>query len=336
MKRLSLLLLIATMALTGCGKSRRSSSQERSSSTSGATSSTTTTTAATPAPSTGTTTGSPLARVAAHGDPSGEEQELIELMNRARRDPRAEAARLNAAHGLSLDFSGYAPMPPLTPSEQLAQAAFAHSDDMDTRGFYGHVNPDGVNANGRILATTYDLAAAFGTNPAVNLTENIAKGTGTAPGNTLTTPQGVHDTFMIDANVVGTKHRQIILGVGQFSRNREVGVSYLHRPPSDFVTEEFAHTNADRPFVVGVAYDDRDGDGVCRAGEGTPGVPVTLTHASGFSVSTTTATAGGYAFEVLVDGSYTLTIGGRTATVLAQGKSVKVDLASGTVRAFPR
>ncbi len=276
----------------------------------------------------------PMARVADYGDPNGEEQELVELMQRARRDPVAEAQRINATHGTNFDFSTFQPRPPLSHNGFLEAAAKGHAEDMATRGFYGHANPDGKNANGRILDTAYDLNDYFGTNPTINLTENIGKGTGAAPGNSLTTPQGVHDTFMIDLNVMGAKHRVMILGGNGFQNMREVGVGYLHRAPSDYIVEEFAYTKRDKPFLLGVAFDDRDNDGVARAGEGRPGVTVTLSHASGFSISTQTKTAGGFSFEVFVPGTYTLTIDGRSTQVTIGNDNVKVDLRSGAIQAF--
>ena len=272
-----------------------------------------------------------LARVADHGDPNGEEQELIELMQRARRDPTAEALRINARRGTTLDFSGFPKRQPISPNEFLGAAAKVHAEDMATRGFYGHATPEGKNANGRILDTAYSLNDYFGTNPTINLTENIGKGTGNAPGNALTTPQDTHDALLIDAGVPGAKHRVMILGDGQFSKNREVGVAYLHRAPSDYVVEEFAYTKRDAPFLMGVAFDDRDADGVCRNSEGTPNVTVTLSHASGFSISTTTKTAGGFAFEVFVPGTYTLTIGGQSTSVTVAAENQKVDLKSGAI-----
>lgn len=275
-----------------------------------------------------------MARVADYGDPSAEEQELLELMQRARRDPNAEAARLNARYGTTLDFSSLAQRPPLTHNGFLETAAKGHADYMASTGFYGHATPDGKNANGRILDTGYALNDFFGTNPALNLTENIGKGTGQAPGNSLTTPQGLHDTFMIDAGVVGAKHRLNIMGDGQFSKNREVGIGYRHVTPSDYIVQEFAYSKTDRPFVMGVAFNDNDGDQVARAGEGTPGVTVTLSHASGFTVSTTTKAAGGFAFEVFVPATYTLTIDGVSTTIVVAADNLKVDLRSGQVKTY--
>jgi uncharacterized protein YkwD len=275
-----------------------------------------------------------MARVADYGDPSGEEQELLELAQRARRNPAAESTRLNARYGTTLDFSLLAARPPLSHNGFLETAAKGHADYMASTGFYGHATPDGKNANGRILDTGYALNDYFGTNPVINLTENIGKGTGQAPGNSLTTAQGVHDTFMIDAGVSGAKHRLNIMGDGQFSKNREVGMGYRHVAPSDYIVQEFAYSKTDKPFIVGMAFDDRDNDEIGRAGEGTPGVTVTLSHASGFSISTTTKSAGGFAFEVFVPATYTLTIDGKSTQVTVTADNLKVDLRSGQVKTY--
>jgi uncharacterized protein YkwD len=278
--------------------------------------------------------GGVMARVADYGNPNGEEQELVELIQRARRDPAAEAQRINARRGTTLDFSGFAKRPALSPNEFLAEAAAAHANDMATRGFYGHANPEGINAVGRILDTQYDLDPSFGTNPAINTTECIGKGTGSAPGNLLTTPQDTHDAFLIDAGVPGAKHRVAILGDGPFAKNREVGLSYLHKAPSDYIVEEFAHTTRNAAFLLGMAFDDRDNDGVGRNGEGLANKTVTLSHASGFSISTTTKTAGGFSFEVFVPGTYTLTIDGQATQVTIGQDNVKVDLKSGQIAKY--
>ncbi len=269
-----------------------------------------------------------LARVADYGDPTGAEQEILERMNAARRDPTATGQRLG------LDFSAYPAKPPFTHNQFLGEAAGAHTGDMHQRSFYGHSNPDGVNANGRILSTAYDLHAIYGTDPTVNLTESI----GAAYGDAFNTPQRVVDAFLIDANVNPPKHRDMILGKGaQLETTREAGVGFLINqtplpgatPPLEhFATIEVARTVTDRPFILGVAYTD-DGDGLCEENEGQAGVPVTLSHASGFTISTHTQTAGGYAFEVLVPGTYTIDIGGQQATVTVQDDSVKVDLRNG-------
>ena len=70
---------------------------------------------------------------------------------------------------------------------------------------------------------------------------------------------------------------------------------------------------------------------MARAGEGQGGVNVVLSHASGFSINVNTADAGGYSFEVLVPGQYTITIGGQSTTVTVGSSSVKVDSRNGSI-----
>lgn len=269
----------------------------------------------------------PMARPADWGDPTPGEQELLELMNRARKDPVAEGARLG------LDFSAYPARPPLAHNKFLGDAALAHALDMANRPFYAHVNPDGVGPNGRLLLSPYPLNTFYGTDRVVNLTESI----GVANGNRFLTPQDVHDTFMIDAGLAQPKHREIMLGYGgHYPRTREAGLAYRTNVPSTsvwthYVTEEFAFSRNDKPFLLGTVYDDATADGLCRIGEGRGGVQVTLGHASGFQVTTTTASAGGFAFEVFVDAEYTLTIEGKSQRVLIQGGNKKVDLRSGVL-----
>ena len=78
----------------------------------------------------------------------------------------------------------------------------------------------------------------------------------------------------------------------------------MGQPWVNFSTLESARTDTNRPFVLGVVYDDQDQDEICRAGEGRGGVTVTLTHvASGQTETTQTQDAGGYSFEALVDGA---------------------------------
>lgn len=266
------------------------------------------------------------ARVADYGDPTPQEQELLDLMNRARKDPTAEGQRLG------LDFSVYPKTAPLTHNEFLAKASLAHVNDMATRGFYGHVNPDNVGPNGRVFDSGYDANAYYGTARDINLTENL----GAASGNRFLVPQDVHDTFMRDEGLVMPKHREMILGYGH-EKVREVGIGYRINLPSaqaftQFVTEEFAYTKANKPFIVGTVFNDGQGDGVAQAGEGRSAVPVTLKHtASGFTLTTPTKTAGGYAFEILIPGEFEITVDGKSTKVTIGAANVKVDLRSGTM-----
>lgn len=88
------------------------------------------------------------------------------------------------------------------------------------------------------------------------------------------------------------------------------------------MTQEFARTNSDRPFITGVVFTDGSGDGLCQDGEGRSGITVTPTHAADFVLTTT---AGSYAFEILIDGDFSIDVEGQIANVTVAGNNVKVD-----------
>jgi len=268
-------------------------------------------------------------RIADYGNPSAGDQELLELANRARRNPTAEGQRLG------LDLSAYLPQPPLVMNEFLYAAAGAHSQDMATRAFFDHLNPDGVNANGRVLDSTYKLHPSFTTQRTINRTENIGVGS----GNQFNNPQIVHDLFVIDAGVPNFKHRQMILGAPGFDDRREVGLFFRTNLASPgiyehFCTEEFARSATDAPFIVGTVFQDNDNDGIARGAEGESGINVTLDDGNGFSLTTQSADAGGWAFEVFRPGTYTLTINGQSTQVTVAADNVKVDLVNGQIRTY--
>jgi IPT/TIG domain-containing protein len=268
----------------------------------------------------------PFGRVTNLGSPTPEEHELLELINRARRDPPAEGTRLG------LDFSQIAARPPLTHDWLLGRAATRHTLDMAARAFYGHTNPDGVGPVGRVLDTGYDLHTRYGTDRASNTLENV----GAASGNLLDTPQKVHDAFMIDAGVNPPKHRELLLGIGNFRGRRQAGFGYRVKAPTTFrmdtfISEELAGTNRDLPLVLGTAFVDTTNDGLCRAGEGVPGIVVKLTHANGFTVQTTTNAVGAFAFEVYLKGAWTLELDGKTTQITVADDNLQVDLRNGAV-----
>ncbi|RMG18865.1 MAG: hypothetical protein D6731_01030 [Planctomycetota bacterium] len=298
------------------------------------------------------------ARVADFGDPTPWAVELLELANRARRDPAAEGRRL----GVDLSpGAGYAPRPPLSHNGFLAAAAAKHTGDMIGQNFYGHWDLAGVGPTGRILDSTFDLHASYGTDRASNRTENIGVGS----GNQFSSPQAVHDAFIVDAGTNPPKHRDSLLGKSAASRDaREIGMGVrfgetanptpptqtnvgvagtpLAFSPNHWVTQEIARTKRDRALISGVVYND-DGDGICEAfppyrgnsgGEGRGGVTVTLTHSSGFTLQTQTSSAGFYAFETFVDGDFTITIEGAQTTVRVAGDNVKVDHVNGQIRTY--
>jgi hypothetical protein len=292
--------------------------------------------------------GGALARIADYGDPSGADQELLELMNRARRDPTAEGTRLG------LNLSAYPAKPPLSFNSFLAQAATTHTSNMIGDNVYGHLDANGDNANGRLLDTNYDLNGVYGTSRTANLSENIGVGSNAQ----FDTAEKVYSSFMIDAGLTPPKHRDAILGLSaQLGAARETGSSLsfgnaaqaeaplnlltetdpndrLAFSPNHYADQEFARTKRDRSLIVGTVFTDTNGDGICNEGEGEAGVDVVLRHATGFTLTTQTATAGGYAFETLVDTDFEIEINGQKATVSMAADNTKVDSIGGTITTY--
>src|SRR4051794_37708669 len=93
-----------------------------------------------------------------HGNPTGEEQYMLELINRARANPTAEGQRLANSGDPSVqlgidyfgvnmdklrrDFASYAVRPPLAMNTKLVAAARRHSRDMAGKNFQSHTGSD--------------------------------------------------------------------------------------------------------------------------------------------------------------------------------------------------
>ena len=145
-----------------------------------------------------------------------------------------------------------------------------------------------------------------------------------------------HGNYDTPLGTTGIDWWEAILGHGNMlETTREIGIGFRTNLQSSqawthYTTLEVARTTTDRPFITGVVYND-DGDGICRSGEGVAGATVTLSHPSGFTLTTQTKTAGGYAFEVFVDDTFTLTINGQSTQVTVAGDNQKVDLRDGQI-----
>ena len=88
---------------------------------------------------------------------SPHDQLLLELVNRARANPGAEASRygidLNA--GLAPGSISYAAKQPLAPNQMLQIAAGGHSDDMLANNYFSHTNLAGQSPSARAAAAGY-------------------------------------------------------------------------------------------------------------------------------------------------------------------------------------
>ena len=254
---------------------------------------------------------------------SSEEVYLAELVNRARADPSAEAARTGV--DLTADLSGgelakLIPSEPLALHSALTLAARQHSRDMSDRNFFDHLNPDGDRAQQRAEANGYDGSAG----------ENIAAG------------QADIDEAHVDW-LISVGHRKNILSLWETFTDTfhydEIGVGFYFPGPGPqrfdtYYTQVFGFSGRPpRTYILGVVYDDNDSDDFYSVGEGLAEVRVDVTDADTglFVDSYLTDEAGNYQM-VVPEGNYILTFvntltgfGRRVTTAVVDNTNVKID-----------
>ena len=244
------------------------------------------------------------------GDPTPEEQLVLEYINRARADPRAEGVRLrNDANYLWQNLpnatgpSAVGVRPPLAMNKALLLSARFHNYDMYNNSFFGHQDMHYGSIPNRLLA--------FGYYP-WNWGENIA-GWGS--------PTAAEDMLMIDSDCLYSAcgHR-----INLFSDYEEVGIGWL--ATSRYLTQDFGSQNLG-PFLVGVVYNDLNGNNFYDIGEGISGVTITPSTGTYHAVS---STSGGYAFPIATSGTITITasgsgLGSISKTVSLTDANIKLD-----------
>ncbi len=272
------------------------------------------------------------------GEPTDEEQLYLEYINRARRDPPAEAVRLQTTtdptvlanyNGLNVDLnlmaqqiSSLSPAPPLSMNAHLLAAARRHSADMLAHAFQGHVGSDGSTFGTRATEAGY---------PWQTIAENVFAnarsvehghagfevdwgGDGDPASGGMQTPPGhrlnIHDPGLQEAGI----------GVIQ-GTNGGVG-PWL-------VTQDFGSRFDLTPFITGVAYYDLNANGFYDRGEGVGGITVLAQGSDYYAV---TARSGGYSLPVSGDGAHPVTfqVSNRPevhTTVTVAGGNVKLDQA---------
>ena len=235
------------------------------------------------------------------GDPTPAEQQVLEVINRARVDPAAEATRLVILPDITEGVGAAVPAsPPLAMNRTLLQIARTHSQYMWTNNTFSHNTLAGVTPSQRMTAAGYTWTSAG---------ENIATSTNSSAS-------ALEDALMIDLGYAGRGHRKNLLDVG--INYREVGIGYYHNGTANpsgwrsFLTQDFG-SSATGPFLLGVVYADADSDGFYDIGEGMSGV---LVSPSSGSWGALTGQAGGYAFPVGTSGTVTVTYSGGGLTGL--------------------
>jgi hypothetical protein len=255
------------------------------------------------------------------------EQLMLELINRARANPAAEAARFGIGLNEGVapeDTISTAAKQPLAPNQNLLNAIRDHLEWLAPQNLNGidpHTGQGGSTLGGRANAAGYTGWS--------NLGENLSWSGGTS-GNQASSVIAHHQLLFVDANIVGRGHRVNMLN----PTYKEIG-SGVHNQNRFMTGQDFGRRNGDS-FLTGIVYSDALVDDdfytVINASthEGIAGATIVATNNSTSQQFTTTSgTSGNFALR-LPNGTYTVTATGPgnfdSFDVTINGSNVKVDL----------
>jgi len=236
-------------------------------------------------------------------EPTAQEVLVVELINRARFDPTAEAER----YGISLNegISGTQITPnqkqPLALNILLTDAARAHSQWMLDNDIFSHNGAGGNEPSDRVAAAGYSLA------PPSSVGENIAWAGTTGPMIDLTQYAVAQHAGLFESpghrvNILAAEFREI--GVGQkqgYFFNSKDNTTYL----GAMLTENFA-TSGNKYFLTGVIYSDANNNQFYDVGEGLNGATISVNENS---------------YPVYSTGSYSIPLSNGTYDVVVRGSS---------------
>jgi hypothetical protein len=182
------------------------------------------------------------------------EQLMLELINRARLDPAAEAKR----YGISLNEGppskaiSSSPKEVLAGNDELAVATDRHNDWMVANNTLSHVEVAGTPAF--YAATFLQRMAAAGFAPAGAQKENLGYTSHTA--NISSDVAKLHSMLFIDAGVSGRGHRVNLMA----DTIREVGIGIDSSGSRTYVSQDFglkfSGPSSVYVYITGVVYND--------------------------------------------------------------------------------
>ena len=251
---------------------------------------------------------------------SAAEQYLLELINRARLDPTAEALRYgldlnaNLADGTITTEAKQV----LAPNVHLEAAAQAHSEWMLEEDVFSHTGDGGSDPGDRMADAGYDFTgrwswrenlAWYGKTGSIDLADAIDRhhaGLYRSEGHRV-------NTFGVEIKEAGVAQVE-----GRFTSN---GVTYN----ASMLSLNYAASGT-KMFVTGVVYNDADSDLFYDIGEGLSGW---WFRGDGGQVSN--AAAGGYGLAVAADEDVRITVGTggqirATLDVDASAQNAKLDV----------
>jgi len=253
--------------------------------------------------------------------PTAQEVLIVELINRARFDPAAEAARygIGLNDGISGEQITANRKPPLAYNLALIDAARAHSQWMLDADIFSHTGINNSTPTERMTAAGYVFSGSWSNG------ENIAWSGTTASTLNLTQSIFVHHEGLFKSpghrvNILGNSFREVGAGQkqGHFISN---GTDYL----SSMLTEDFARAG-NNYFLTGVVYQDLNSNQFYDVGEGLDRVTIS-TNGKSYPVYST----GAYSIP-LSNGTYDLVVRGANLgttinyRVQINNSNVKVDV----------
>jgi len=278
----------------------------------------------------------------------------MELINEARTDPASAAERIDMGLSDSMratldrwdeDLDGAlrsiasAPeRPPVAWRAELAEASQNHSDDLARRNVQSHFGPNGETLSDRIRITGMPAPR--------DASENVIT-------KTRSTEEAMQ-AFLVDWKNPENGHRKTI----QKSNFNEAGVAVVPveveranpflgpsaEVPTEtryVVTQVFAQSSDSSPQLLGVIYNDTDGDDFYSVGEGIGSARIRVTNlATGARATIEAWDTGGYQTP-LSPGRYRVEAldGGRvigSQDVTIGEENVKVDFRAGETLSAPR
>ena len=279
-------------------------------------------------------------------NPTDREQELLELVNRIRITPQAELdLLLNASatdasiisgaladYGVKLDtlkmqWQALQAVAPVAWSSELNIAAAAHNGEMIAADVQAHQVTGEKTLGERLKAANYTF-----TSTRENLYAYASSVFEAAAALAIDWGNGV------DGIQTPAEHREALLA----GDVREVGIAIAPQPNATrqlgplVVTQDFGNREAlkGKAYLLGVTFEDKNGDTWYEAGEGLNDVQLKITGINGtnFRKTITPGAAGGYQ-ELLEPGRYQVdflrngnTVGRRVRTIDSNAANIKVDL----------
>ena len=258
-------------------------------------------------------------------EPTASEQYMLELINRARQNPTAEAERysLDLNQGLEADTISIDPKQPLAFNSLLIDASRAHSQWMLDNNTFSHTGIEGSNAGDRIENAGYEFTGSWSWGENLAITQGISDIDASVSGQY----ESLFESPGHRKNIFKDSYREIGIGTlnGSFNGNEAV-----------VGTHNFASSGSS-VFLTGVAFNDFVvDDDFYTIGEGLGGITVEATRNSDNQVfTTTTMTAGGYQIA-LEAGTYTVEFSQNgilygSETITINDQNVKVDLIEETI-----